>query len=174
MQPRFAAFIQEQLATGFADLEGARISATLPIRERLVNDAIARGLPPGGVVRTLYVRPRDGNCFDAQIKLARPAFLPAVNVTATVERQAAIPESPVLVLRLSSLPGLISAAGFGAGLFNVLPPGVTLDGDRVNVDLRVLLHQHGLGFVWPFIERADVTSAEGRAVLELDLRVSRR
>lgn len=174
MDRPFATLLHEQLSTGFADLEGARISATLPVSERLINEAIARGLPPGGAVRMVYVRPREGNRFEVQIKLARPAFLPAVSITATVERQAIIPGSPILILRLSSLPGLISAAGFGAGFFKVLPPGVTLDGDRVNVDLRALLHEHGLGAVWPFIERADVTCTEGRAVLELDLRVDRR
>jgi hypothetical protein len=174
MDSRFAALVREQLATDFVDLEGAHLSATVPIAERLINEAIARGLPPDGALRSLHVHPRDGNCFDVQIKLAKPSFLPAVNVTAVVDRQARIPESPVLVLRLSSVPGLISAAGFGAGLFNVLPPGVTLDGDRVNVDLRVLLQQHGLGAAWPFIERADVTSTEGRVVLELGLRIARR
>ncbi len=174
MDPRFAALIHQQLATGFADLEGARASATVPIGERLINEAIGRALARDGVVRSIYVRPRDGNRFEVQIKLARPAFLPAVTVIATIERQAVIPESPVLVLRLSSLPGLVSAAGLGAGFFKVLPPGVTLDGDRVSVDLRTLMHQYGLAAAWSFIERAEVTSADGRAVLELDLRVRRR
>lgn len=168
-----SSIVREQLAGGFADLADARASIRIPVSERLLNDVIARALPADGRLRSVRVRPRDGDRFDVSVKLARPDFLPPFNVTAAVERQPVLPESPLLLLRLSSIPGLVSAAGFGASFFNVLPPGMSIDGNLVRVDLRVLLQRGGLDAAWPFIERVQLRSFEGRAVLELDIHVRR-
>jgi long-subunit fatty acid transport protein len=80
----------------------------------------------------------------------------------------------VLALRITSLPGLVSAAGFGAANFNVLPPGVSMQGDRVLVDAAALLRQHGAAAILPFVDRAKITTTEGRTLVELDLRITRK
>jgi hypothetical protein len=173
MDPRFTPLLQQQLTSGFADLAGARVSATIPVSERLINEVIVRGLPPRSPVHDVHVRPRDGNRFDVKLKLARPAFLPPISITAVIERQPDMPHSPVLGLRLSSLPGLMSVAGFGAGFLNVLPPGIKMEGDRLHVDLAALIGEHAMRVVLPFIERLNVTTVEGQLVVELDARVRR-
>lgn len=168
-----ASLFREQFAGGFADLADARASVRIPVSERLLNEVIARAMPPDGPLRFVRVRPRDGDRFDVSVKLARPDFLPPFSVTATVERQPVLPGSPVLLLRLSSIPGLVAAAGFGASFLNRLPPGVSIDGNLVRADLRVLLRRGGVDAAWPFVERVHVRSLEGHAVLELDIHVRR-
>lgn len=170
--PTLASIVQELLATGFANLDGARASVTLPITERQINDAIAAELPPGGAVRALRVRPRNRNRFNVEITLGRLAFLP-IPLTVAIERQAQIPDSPFLVVRLPSFPGLISAAHSSAGVSNMLPAGVMLDGDRVKIDLRVMMFKHGLGELWPFIDRMEITTIEGRVVIEVAVHVNK-
>jgi hypothetical protein len=108
---------------------------------------------------------------DVEVKLAKPAFLPPVHIAARIDRQPELPHSPVLVLQLSSLPGLMSLAGMGATMFNMLPRGITMEGDRVNIDLRAIAADERVSFVWTVLERVNVTTTEGRLLLEVDARV---
>ena len=133
---------------------------------------VATGFRPDlDFVRELRIRPFAGNRFDVQVRLARPAFLPPINVTAVIERQAELPGAPAIVLRLSSLPGVMAFAGGAAAFFNVLPPGVRMEGERVHVDIAELARQHGYAEVLGFVRRLQVTTIEGAVVLEIDLGV---
>lgn len=171
MDPRIARLLDHLQRTGFADLRGAHASAHVPVPERLLNDMIKDALPQGGAVREARVRPHAGNRLDIQVKLSRPAFLPPVNVTAAIERQPELPHSPEIVLRLSTLPGVMSLAGGAAAFFNVLPPGVRMEGERVLVNIAELARQHGRSDVLEFVRRMQVTTAEGVVLLDLDIAI---
>ena len=169
MDPRLDELLDRLRRSGFADLKGAHATARVPISERFLNNVVSGSLPPGGAVRTAVLHPRAGNKVDVQVKLARPAFLPPLNLTATVEQQADLPRSSEIVLRLSSLPGIMAFAGGAAAFFNVLPPGIRMDGDRVFVDVAHLARQHGAADVLPLLRRLHVTTEEGAVVLEVEL-----
>jgi hypothetical protein len=171
MDARISELLERLRRSRFEDLRGSQASARIPIAERLLNEVVTTSLPPGGAVREVRVRPRAGNRIDVQVKLARPAFLPALNLTATIERQPDLPQSPELVLRLSSLPGVMSFAGGAAAFFNVLPPGVRMDGDRVAIDIAELARRQGQADAFGFVRRLNVSTTDGAVVLDVDLGV---
>jgi hypothetical protein len=167
---RVSRVLEALQASRFADLKGARVSASIPIAESLINELIAATLPPSIPVRTVTLHPQQGNRARVTAKLTRPEFLPPISLTLEIESQPAMPDSP-LVLRVSSLPGLVALAGAALPVSSALPPGVRLDGQRVLVDVKVLLERFGYGAIVPFLETVKVATEEGRLMLDVEVRV---
>lgn len=171
MDARIRDLLERLQRSRFEDLRGAQASARIPISERLLNEFISGSLPSGGAVREARVRPRAANKIDIQVKLARPSFLPPINLTAIIERQPELPRSPEIVLRLSSIPGVMAFAGGAAAFFNVLPPGVRMEGERVLVNIAELARRQGQADALDFVRRLQVTTIDGAVVLDLELGV---
>ena len=171
MDPRLATLIARQQASGFPGLAGSEIQATIRISSELLNEAIAMNLAAVTAVRDLGVEPRAGNRFDLRVKLARPAFLPTLNLGLVIERQPQFPADPVLVMRLSGAAGMIGLAAPAITSFGVLPPGIRLDGDRILVDMRTMLQRYGQATLLDHAEQVQVTTEEGRLVLLVHARV---
>ena len=152
-------------ASGFGDLQGARISASIPVSERLLNALVAVSLPPNAKVRDLSVHPQDGNRFTVRVKLPVD-FLPPVSLNVQIERQPEAPDSP-LVLRLMTLGGLFSLIGPALPIASYLPPGVRLEKDRLHVDLRVLAERHGYGDLLQLVRTVRISTEAGRLMIEV-------
>lgn len=167
--PRLTRVLEQLRASRFADVKGARLSLSIPIGERLLNEIVAASLPPSLPVRDVSVRPRPANTIQLKVPVPKLDFLPPVTVTLEIDQQPRLPDTP-LGLRVRSFPGLTSiASSFLAP--DKLPPGVRLQGDRLFVDLRELLDRAGYGDVVPLIERLQIASEDGRLLVEVDARV---
>jgi len=171
MDPRLLTLFSRLQSSGFAELAGSEARATIRIAAPLLNEAAATFAASAPAVRDVTIRPRAANHIDVQLKLARPAFLPSLNLTLLIERQPQLPANPELALRLSGAGGMMRLAGPAINSFGALPPGVRLDGDHLFVDLRTLLQQHGHGELLDYVEQLQVMSEEGSLVLMVQLRV---
>jgi len=171
MDPRLAALLARLQTTQFADLAGSEAYTVIRIGGALLNDAAAAFVASSSVVRDVTIRPRAANLIDVQLKLARPAFLPAFNLTLEIERQPQLPDQPELVLKLSGAGGLLRLAGPAIASSGALPPGIRLDSDRLHVDVRRLLESQGRADLLDFTEQVQVMSEEGRLVVAVQLRV---
>lgn len=169
MDARIRDLLERLQRSRFEDLRGAQASAHVPVSERLLNEIISGSLPPGGAVREARIRPRAGNKIDIQVKLVRPSFLPPINLTAVIEQQPELPRSPEIVLRLSSIPGVMSLAGGAAAFFNLLPPGIRMEGERVLVNIAELARRQGQADALDLVRRLHVTTIDGAAVLDVEL-----
>ena len=160
----------EQLrASRFADLKGARVSLSIPVSQRLLNELVTAAIPASAPVRELTVTPRGSNVLDVRARVSKLDFLPPIKVALEIEQQPRLPDTP-LGLRLRSFPGLTAIAG---SLLSptALPRGVRLDGDRLFVDVRQLLEGAGYGDLVPLIDRLHVATDEGRLIVDIDARV---
>lgn len=157
-------------STGFRDLSDARLSATVPVSERLINEIVATTLPPSVPVRELHVHPEAGDGFAVRVS-PRSGLLPSLTIKLTIHRQPALPDAPVLVLRLATLGGLFGIAAAALPIAQMLPPGVRLEGEYVQVDLAAIAAQQGFADVLPFVRALRVTTEPGRAILHLDAAV---
>ncbi len=166
MDPRLDALVTRLRATGFSDLRGARADITLPISDRLLNEALAQALPPSAPVRDLELASRPGNRIGLRFKVAAASFLPPLNVTLTIDEQPRLPASPVLVLKLE-MGGLLSMAGSALRFLDALPPGIRVAGDRIHVDIAALLAQRGLGELLEYAEHLEVTTMAGAVVVNM-------
>ena len=157
--------LQQLQASRFQALDGARIAASVPVAEHLLNQLIAGALPSGAPVRTVTIRPEDGDRFSVRI-VPKAAILPAITLKLAIEEQPRLPQSAVLVLRMASLGGLFGlASGAISGMF---PPGVHLDGDRIRIDLRTIAADHGQAALIEYVTRLNVHSQAGRAILKIE------
>lgn len=171
MDPRLAALLARLQATRFADLSGSEAYTVIRIGDALLNEAVAAFAAASSAVRTVTVHARAGNLVDVQLKLTRPAFLPAFNLTLEIERQPQLPDQPELVLRLSGAGGLLRLAGPAIASSGALPTGLRLDGDRLHADIRRLLESQGHADLLNFTEQVQVMTEEGRLVVAVQLRV---
>jgi hypothetical protein len=167
----FDRIFQDLESGGFRDVAGARASVTIPIPESLLNRVVAAALPPAGAVRELSVTPEAGNRFLVRVRLAKPAFLPALKLNVSIERQPDFPRSPVLELRIAMPPLLAGLAGAAQTFVDVLPPGVEMQGDRVLVNLAALAERQGHGRYLRFVQRVEITTDPGRLNVAADVRV---
>ena len=165
MDARVRRVLDRLEATGFAELDGATLAATVPIRERLLNEVIAEWLPAGHV-RELQVHPRAGNRVGVRVRVGTSALLPPVNLTVVIDRQPIFPASPVLVLRLE-IGGLLSLAGSALRFLDALPAGIRVERDRVFVDLAKLLEAQGLERWLGHLEDLQINSAEGSLLVSV-------
>ena len=166
MADRWMAELVERIRQGQpGEVAGSRVALDLVLAEDLLNRALAERLPPGGAVQHLRITVAPDRAR-VTLRLARPSFLPPFNVGVTIAAQPTLPDGARLVLRLGMPPGLGMLAGFGASLFNALPPGVRLEGDRVTVDLERLLIEQDLGWVLRYGRSLLVTFEAGRVRLQ--------
>ena len=158
------ALLREQQSTHFADLAGAHASFTIPVSDRLLNRIIADRLPPSSPISELQLRAEDGNRATVSVKLARLAFLPAVRVRLTIERQPELPASPILVLRLA-FEGVAALASPALQFLKSLPPGIALERDRLHVDLATLLAQYGAADALLYVTALELATVAGRVIV---------
>ncbi|HEY0874744.1 MAG TPA: hypothetical protein VGD94_14825 [Vicinamibacterales bacterium] len=168
---RFIEILRQLTTTQFRDLAGARVTADVPVSERLLNDVIATSIPPDAPVRNVAIRPEGEDRFSVRI-VPKMALIPAITLRLAIEAQPRLPESSVLVLRMITLGGLFGlASGAIAGM---LPPGVRLEGERILVDLRDIAAHRGLADLFEYVMALQVHSDAGRVVVHVDAGVPPR
>jgi hypothetical protein len=163
----FLDIVAQLQATGFRDVAGARMSAVIPVSEALIDGIIAASIPPTAPVRAVNVRAEPGDRFSVKIS-ARSSFLPSLTLKLHIVRQPELPGSPVLVLRMATMGGLMGFAAAAFPVASMLPPGVRLDGEHILVDLYALAAQRGMTEVLNYVRRLRVTTGNGHVVIEVD------
>jgi hypothetical protein len=168
----FASQLLAQLqSSAFRDVAGSRISARIPVSRSLVNELVAQALAGRTtLVRRVDIQPREGDRLDAIVRVSLP-LVPPLNVAIAIERQPQFSASPVLVLRWSLFGGLGALASrlFGAG--DRLPPGIRLDGDRLELDIPVLADRSPVASMLSWVKTLELHTAADQLILVVDLEV---
>jgi hypothetical protein len=171
MDPTVLELLQRQQRDGFPDLAGSEVAATIPISDRVLNELIAGLLSNGGKVRDVRLRAEEGNRLTAEIQLAGPRFLPTLAVRIAIEDQPELPARPTLGLRLAGPFGLVGRAASLLPSLALLPPGIALDGDRLEIDIRRLLAERGMEGWLEYLSELRVNTRAGAIVLDVRARI---
>jgi hypothetical protein len=172
MESAFFELLQRQQADGFPDFAGTEASATIPISERVINEALSRRIPSDGRIREVRITVQDGNQATLEIRLSGPSFLPAIPVRVAIEDQPLLPDRPTLELRLQAAAGLLAMAGsLIPALTASLPPGVTMNGDRITIDIRRLLAEQKMETWLNCLTDLRVNTRAGALVVDLRAKV---
>jgi hypothetical protein len=175
MESAFFELLQRQQADGFPDFAGTEASATIPISERVINEALSRRIPSDGRIREVRITVQDGNQATVEIRLSGPSFLPAIPVRVAIEDQPLLPDRPTLELRLQAASGLLAMAGsLIPALTASLPPGVTMAGDRIRIDIRRLLAERKMEAWLDYLTDLRVNTRAGALVVDLRAKVRPR
>jgi hypothetical protein len=157
--------VRRQQSAGFPDLAGAEASITLPVSDRLINEIISAKIAPGAAIRDVQIRSHEANEIVVSFQVARGSFNFAVTLTLVVDEQPVLPHQPVLGLRLAKLPGVLSLAAPMLRFFDALPPGVSLEGQRVRLNLRTLLANQGRADWLDYVTSLQITTRPDAVVL---------
>ena len=161
------AILRSLQSSGFQDLTGTRMSASIPVSERLINELVTASMPSHVPVKEAHVRPEPGERFAIRLT-PKSGFLPALTIKLAIDRQPEFPASPELVLRMATMGGLFGLATAAFPIAQMLPPGVRLDGELIYVDLRALASQRGAADVVGYIRQLRITTEAGRAILHVE------
>lgn len=161
------AFLKQQRHAGFPDLAGTHAAATIPVADRLLNELIARLLPHNGAVREVVLHARQGNEIAADVRVAKGAMTLPISLMLEIESQPVLPQRPVLGLRLKNAPRLLTLGGAMLRMFDVLPPGISMDGDRIHINLEALLAPHDTADLFRYLTELRVTTSVGVVVLSV-------
>lgn len=167
MTPWWLTVLQEQQRDSFVDINGASLSLRLPLSDRLLDRVIRAQLPPRSAIRSVEVRALADNELACRIRLTTPAILPAFHIRFRIEAQPVLPRTPVLTLRLSSR-GLSAVAKPILRLLDALPAGITMQGDRLHVDLQALAERIGAGDALRFVSRLELATEPGRMIASIE------
>jgi hypothetical protein len=166
-----ADLLQRQQRSGFPDLAGTTLSGTVPVADRLINEAIAKFLPASGAVQEVRIESEQGNQIQVKLRVSAGRLSLPFTVTLHISAQPELPHRPILELRLAGRPLLLSMAGPLTRFLDVLPPGITMEGERIAVDLQLLLAHYGRGDLLPYLTDLRVTTATRRLVAAFQARL---
>jgi len=169
MAPWWRTLLLEQQRAGFRDVAGASASVVLPISDQLLTQ-LASERVPSKWVSDLEIHAVAGDQFVVRGRLPQLLFLPPVRVRVLIDRQPQFPESPVLVLRL--IPEGFAALGTAfLPLLARLPPGISLEGQLMTIDVPVLLRASDASRALDFLTSLRVRTEDGRTLIEIDARL---
>ena len=166
-----AEILERQQHSGFPGLAGSAVSATVPAADGLINELIARFLPASGTVQEVQLEAEEGNQLKVKLRVSAGRLTLPFTVTLRIEEQPALPLRPILTLRLAGKPLLLSMAGPLTRFLDVLPPGITLDGDRIALNLQMLLAHYGRGDLLQYLTDLRVTTAARLLVVTFQARL---
>jgi hypothetical protein len=143
MHPAIQRLLDTQLRDGFPDIRGTDATLTIPFSDRLVNETIAAFLPANGKVREVTIASHDGNRFTARVRTGS-IWIPPMSIELDIEKQPGLPDDPTLTLKLSHSSKFVALAASTLPALVKLPPGITVIGDRIRIDIRRLLAERGV------------------------------
>jgi hypothetical protein len=166
MHPAIQHLLDAQQRDGFPDLRGSEAVLTIPLSDRLVNEAIAAFLPPGGKIREVTLQSHDANRMTARVRTTS-SLLPAIPVGLEIEKQPTMPDDATLTLKLSNASKFVTLAASALPAMVKLPPGITMVGDRIRIDVRRLMSERHLDSWLTYISDLRIGTREGALVLHV-------
>ena len=153
------------------ELAGGVVSGELPVTIAVVNRLIAQKLATAKApIISAEIETRPGETFTARLRPKGP--IPLLNVDVRIDRQPQLPDDSRLGMRwtLRGLGPLAMFAGPVIAYFKTLPAGITMDGDRIWVDVHALLRSQGLGEAVPLLTGLRVLTREERFLVQFEVR----
>jgi hypothetical protein len=153
------------------DLSGTVVSGEVPVTTGLINRLIAQKLATANTpIVSAEIETTPGDSCTVHLRPKGP--IPLLNVDAVIDQQPQLPVNPVLAMRWS-LRGLGPLAMFAAPIvsyFKALPPGITLDRERLSVNVHTLLRSRGYGDIIPLLTGVRVSTRERRFVVQFEIK----
>lgn len=162
MTPPWQPIYEELRRTRFAAIAGAQVSMRIPLPDHVLGPIINEQLPPDVPVQDVEIRALGGNEFQVKARLKKAALLPPFPFRLRIERQPQLPHSPILTLLLETAG--LGIAGPVLKLFADLPPGITFDGHRIQIDLASMARQYNFDLFY-FLKQLQITTEPGRFIV---------
>jgi hypothetical protein len=165
--------VRQRTGVELRELAGSTLAGEIPLSDALVNRMLAERLAHHAQVAAVRVQAQQNDTVAVQV-VPRARLMPALNITARIERQPEFPQHPMLLLRWS-MPAAGPLALFAApvlAFFKAMPQGIRMDGDRIAVDVRELLHSRGLDDILALIRKLEIHTKPGGFALRFEMGIN--
>ena len=162
--------LRQRTGLELRELAGSTLAGEIPLSDALVNRMLAERLANHAQVAAVRVQAQQNDTVAVQV-VPRARLMPALNITARIERQPEFPQHPMVLLRWS-MPAAGPLALFAApvlAFFKAMPQGIRMDGDRIAVDVRELLRSRGLDDVIALIKKLEIHTKPGGFVVRFEI-----
>ncbi len=88
-------------------------------------------------------------------------------MTLAIEEQPRLPEHPILSLRLAQASGFVALAASTLPSMVTLPPGISIEGEHIRLDLRRLLAERKLDSWLEYVTDLRISTRAGAIVLHV-------
>ncbi len=159
LQARLHAAFAEERRRGFEGLAGSHVHATVPVRQVLVDTALAESRWPAPL-ETVGVRILADNVLAVSAEVRVFGFTTPLRLRVHVS-----PSTPDGIVDAALDEGSLVARALSwlAPVFATLPRGVRIDGTRMRLDSKLLLSDLGLADVASMVTVTSVTTEDGVA-----------
>ena len=161
--------VRERSGLELREFAGTTLAGEIPLGDALVNRLLADRLAGHSQIAAVRVQAQSNDSVAIQVE-PRARLMPPINIAARVERQPDFPLDPTLLLRWS-MPAAGPLALLAApvlGYFKAMPAGIRMDGDRIAVDVRELLHLRGLDDIVALIRKLEIHTRQGGFVVRFE------
>lgn len=161
--------IEAVIAREFADVQGTRIAATIPITESVLNGAANSKLrTQRGPVREVEIQIGSENYLQIGVKATAGPFTKWFRPEVIIERQST-PPTMVLTLASAGYAGVLWLVDLLAKEF--LPGGIVIRGRQIVVDLAALLADTEYRSIPRYIRKLNIETSKGKLFLHFELEI---
>ena len=163
---------RERVGLDIREITGTQVAGEVPVSDALVNRLIAERLAQHSQIASVRIQPQDNDTLAIQV-VPRARLIPPLKLSARVERQPEFPGNPTLLLRWS-MPAAGPLAMLAApvlSMFKKMPPGITMDGDRIALDLRHIARSRGFDEALGYVRKLEIHTRPGGFVVRFELGV---
>ena len=150
------------LDTNFSELPGLTVSASIPVPEHIVNEIIGVAIRENRNIS--YCRTSISRNNRAAVNLKTPLWPWPLELNLKLENSPDFGTSPKMHARLENKVLLARIGSF----LKTLPAGVSIHGERVDVDVRSFLSPEQLPLL-ELVKAIDVKTEEGKVILDVKI-----
>jgi hypothetical protein len=157
------------IARKFDDVRGARIAGTIPVNEKVLNEAASRRIfQTRGRIQQFDIQIGTGNYLQVGMKVAVGPFSKWFRPEVTVAAQA---QPALLAVTLASRE--YAALMWLVELFakELFPRGLTIRGKQVIVDIGALPAFEQYKDLLPYIKKFDISSTRGVLAIAVEISI---
>jgi hypothetical protein len=156
---------QKIIDDGFSDLEGLTVDASIPVPQNMINEIIDAALQ--GNKNIEYCRVSIGGQNRVALKLKTTMLPWPLDLKLRLFKSVDLARSPRI---RASLENNLLLGKLGS-FFKALPDGVKLYGNQVVLDIGSFLRTPEQKRIFDMIKSAEINTAEGKAILDVKIRV---
>ena len=157
--------LQRMIDGNFSELDGLKVDASIPLSEHLVNEFVAAALQGNRRITNCYIAIHGDNRFVVNLKT--PLWPLSIKLKLQLDRSVDIINGPKIkaLLMNFSLAGKLGAA------LKALPQGITMQHDKVIIDLDSFPMPQDQRKWLPLIKAVEVSTEEAKINLEIKIQI---
>ena len=159
--------IQKVIQDNFSELQGARVDASIPLSQRLINELIAEAVKGNKNIASIQAAIHPQNRISVDVKTTRLPW--PLNLKLKLDKSVDLASYPSPKIRAWMENNLL--LGSLGSTLNVLPEGIKLYGNQIVIDLGAFLRTAEQKRLLKLVKSVGIRTEEGKIILDAKLEI---